>query len=69
MIEYLIEAKKFIERARQARIEEVREQDLEMAEWCIARAIDEAGPAEPAGPARPSGDAREPEGRAGAKPS
>jgi hypothetical protein len=63
MIEYLIEARKFIERARAARTVEVRDQDLEMAEWCIARAIDEAGPA------RPSGDAREPAGRAGVKPS
>jgi hypothetical protein len=43
MVEYLLEAKKFIEHARAAYSAEARNQDLDMAEWCITRAIDEAG--------------------------
>jgi hypothetical protein len=43
MVEYLLEAKKFIECARAAYSAEAREQDLDMAEWCITRAIEEAG--------------------------
>ena len=43
MVEYLLEAKKFIDCARVAYGAEVRDQDLDMAEWCITRAIEEAG--------------------------
>ena len=43
MVEYLLEAKKFIEHARTAYSAEARNQDLDMAEWCITRAIEEAG--------------------------
>jgi hypothetical protein len=43
MVEYLLEARKFIECARAAYSAEARDQDLDMAEWCIARAIEETG--------------------------
>ena len=43
MVEYLVEAKKFIECARAAYSAEARDQDLDMAEWCITRALEEAG--------------------------
>ena len=43
MVEYLLEAKKFIEHARTAYSPEARNQDLDMAEWCITLAIEEAG--------------------------
>jgi hypothetical protein len=42
-MEYLLEAKKFIEYARAAYSAEAREKDLDMAEWCIIRAIEETG--------------------------
>ena len=42
MVEYLLEAKKFIENARAAYSAEARDQDRDMAEWCITRAIEEA---------------------------
>jgi hypothetical protein len=35
MVEYLLEAKKFIEYARAAYSAEARDQDLDMAEWCV----------------------------------
>ena len=38
MVEYLLEAKKFIEYARAAYSAETRDQDLDMADWCIAQA-------------------------------
>jgi hypothetical protein len=38
---YLIEAKKFIQRARHADIPEVTQTDLEMAEWLLSREIEE----------------------------
>jgi hypothetical protein len=38
---YLIEAKKFIQRARHADVPEVTETDLEMAEWLLSREIEE----------------------------
>ena len=44
MEEYLLEAQKFIQRAREAYSGEARNQDLDMAEWCISRAIAEGGP-------------------------
>ena len=47
MVKYLLEAKKFIEHARAAYSAEARNQDLEMAEWCISRAIEEAGQTPP----------------------
>jgi hypothetical protein len=40
-MDYLTEAKKFIERARGAATPEVISQDLSMAEWCLAQAIAE----------------------------
>lgn len=40
-MEYLLEAKKFIQRAREAYTPEARNQHLDMAEWCISRAIEE----------------------------
>ena len=43
MVEYLFEAKKFIKHARATYSAEARNQDLDMAEWCISRAIEEAG--------------------------
>jgi len=43
MVEYLLEAQKFIQRARQAYSAEARNQDLDMAEWCISRAMAETG--------------------------
>jgi hypothetical protein len=43
MVEYLLEAKRFIEYARAAYSAEARDQDLDMAEWCITSAIEEAG--------------------------
>jgi hypothetical protein len=43
MVEYLLEAKRFIECARAAYSAEARDQDLDMAEWCITHAIEEAG--------------------------
>jgi hypothetical protein len=40
-MEYLLEAKKFIQRTREAYTSEARNQHFEMAEWFIARAIEE----------------------------
>jgi len=40
-MEYLIEAKKFIQRARHAYIPEVTQTYLEMAEWLLSREIEE----------------------------
>jgi hypothetical protein len=40
-MDYLVEAKKFIERAREAHCSEVIKTDLEMAEWFLAKAIEE----------------------------
>lgn len=40
-MDYIAEAKKFIERARGAENPEVISQDLSMAEWCLAQAIAE----------------------------
>jgi hypothetical protein len=40
-MDYLIEAKKFIQRARGASTPEVINQDLSMAEWCLTQAIAE----------------------------
>ena len=40
-MDYLIEAKKFIQRARQADVPEVTQTDLEMAECVISREIEE----------------------------
>ena len=39
-MDYLIEAKKFIQRARQADVPEVTQTDLEMAEWLLSREIE-----------------------------
>jgi hypothetical protein len=58
MVEYLLEAKKFIEYARAAHSAEAHDQDLEMAEWCITRAIEEAGHKPPQqAAAKPAGQA------------
>jgi hypothetical protein len=40
-MEYIIEAKKFIRRAKNDENEEVRRTDLDMAEWLLMRAIEE----------------------------
>ena len=40
-MDYLVEAKKFIQHARHADIAEVTETDLEMAEWLLSREIEE----------------------------
>ena len=39
-MDYLIEARKFIQRARQADLPEVTKTDLEMAEWLLSREIE-----------------------------
>jgi hypothetical protein len=52
-MDYLIEAKKFIERARGASTPEVIIQDLSMAEWCLAQAIAERGGEPPIDPRDP----------------
>jgi hypothetical protein len=62
MVEYLLEAKKFIEHARAAYSAEARDQDLDMAEWRVSRAIEEAGH-------KPPRQAAKPAGQAGAKPN
>lgn len=57
-MEYLLEAKKFIEHARAAYSAETRNHDLDMAEWCITRAIEEAGHKPPQqAAAKPTGQA------------
>jgi hypothetical protein len=38
-MEYIIEAKKFIQRAKNDENEEVRNTDLDMAEWLLTRAL------------------------------
>jgi hypothetical protein len=40
-MDYLIEAKKFIEHARKAHCQEVIKTDLEMAEWFLSKALEE----------------------------
>jgi hypothetical protein len=40
-MDYLIEARKFIQRSREAKTPEVILQDLSMAEWCLSQAIAE----------------------------
>ena len=62
MVEYLLEANMFIEHARMAYSAEARNQDLDMAEWCITRAIEEAGHKPP------QQTAAKPSGQAAAKP-
>ena len=62
-VEYLLEAKKFIDCARAAYSAEARDQDLDMAEWCITRAIEEAGYKPP------QQVTVKPTGQAGAKPN
>jgi hypothetical protein len=42
-MDYLIEAKRFIQRAQDALNPEVIRTDLEMAEWLLSRAIEERG--------------------------
>ena len=42
-MDYLVEAKKFIQRSRDARQPEVVSQNLSMAEWCLSQAIAERG--------------------------
>jgi hypothetical protein len=58
MVEYLLEARRFIECARAAYSPEARNQDLDMAEWCITRAIEETGHKSPQeAAAKPAGQA------------
>jgi hypothetical protein len=40
-MDYLIEAKKFIQHARHADVPEVTQTDLEMAEWLLSTEIEE----------------------------
>jgi hypothetical protein len=40
-MDYLVEAKKFIQRAHEAFNSEVKDQQLSMADWCLAQAIKE----------------------------
>jgi hypothetical protein len=40
-MDYLLEAKKFIQRAREAVTLDVIKADLEMAEWFLSKAIEE----------------------------
>ena len=40
-MDYIIEAKKFIQRSRDASTPEVVSQNLSMAEWCLSQAISE----------------------------
>jgi hypothetical protein len=49
-MDYLIEAKKFIQRSRDASTPEVIGQNLSMAEWCLAQAIAERGDGAPETP-------------------
>ena len=42
-MDYLMEAKKFVERANQAAHPEVIKEHLNMAEWCLSQAIEERG--------------------------
>jgi hypothetical protein len=41
LMDYLIEARKFIQQARAAQNSEIMKTDLEMAEWLLSRAIAE----------------------------
>jgi hypothetical protein len=43
-MDYLIEARKFIQHARQADVPEVTKTDLEMAEWLLSRELEEREP-------------------------
>jgi hypothetical protein len=49
-MDYLVEAKKFIQRSRDASTPEVIGQNLSMAEWCLAQAIAERDGAPPQDP-------------------
>jgi len=40
-MDYLIEAKKFIQHARQTDVPEIANTDLELAEWLLSREIEE----------------------------
>jgi hypothetical protein len=53
-VDYLLEAKRFIQRAREAYSPEVRNQHLDMADWCIARAMAEMGSPQARAAAKPS---------------
>ena len=60
MVEYLVEAQKFVQRAREAYSAEARNQDLDMADWCIARAISESRLSPPPGAAKPASQSVKP---------
>ena len=40
-MDYVVEAKKFVQRANEADHPEVIKQHLKMADWCLKQAIDE----------------------------
>ena len=42
-MDYVIEAKKFVQRAHEADHPEVIKEHLKMADWCLSQAIDERG--------------------------
>ena len=43
-MDYLIEARKFIQHARHSDVPEVTKTDLEMAEWLLSREVEEREP-------------------------
>jgi hypothetical protein len=49
-MDYLVEAKKFIQRSRDASTPEVIGQNLSMAEWCLTQAIAERDDSPPKDP-------------------
>ena len=51
-MDYINEAKKFIQRAQDASHKEVINQQLAMADWCLSEAIKERDEAEASGPRR-----------------
>jgi hypothetical protein len=51
-MDYLDEAKKFIQRARDAHNSEVKDQDLAMADWCVSQAIKEREEGDEPAPAK-----------------
>jgi hypothetical protein len=53
-MDYISEAKKFVERAHEAAHPEVIRQHLKIAEWYLVQAIEERNEAPPPSEARPS---------------
>jgi len=51
-MDYLVEAKKFIQRSRDASMPDVIGQNLSMAEWCLTQAIAERDDSPPKDPSK-----------------